>query len=506
MSFLLNRRTMLATGSAAALGLPLPARAQPGTLRIAMTTADIPTIGGIPNNGAEGYRFAGYTMYEGLTNWELTATDHIAGIVPGLATAWQVDKNDTKRWIFALRKGVKFHDGTAFDADAVVWNLQRSYDPKAPHYDGAAAPIVAGYVSMVERWEKVSDDAVAIHTKLPFSVFPYLATRILMVSPSQYEKVGRSWEAFARAPAGTGPFKFSHVVPRQRIELARNEDYWDKGRVPKVESLVLFPMPDPATRVAALRSGQVDWIEAVPPDAIPSLRDAGFQITLRNYPQVWPYQLSVAENSPFHDRRVRQATNFAVDRDGLVKLLNGTAIPAAGLYPEGDPSFGNPTMHYRYDLKHAQELMREAGYGPDRRLKAKVMISSAGSGQMNPLPMNELVQQNLKDAWIDVEFDLVELGVMFQATRSLPESPQSRGDHVLNFSQARRTRRRCSGTSTPPASRPTTRTGTTGVTRGPTAFSATRWLPSTRRSGWPCKRRRTPSSSMRPRGHSSYTT
>ena len=188
MPFLLNRRTMLATGSAAALGLPLPARAQPGTLRIAMTTADIPTIGGIPNNGAEGYRFAGYTMYEGLTNWDLTATDHIAGIVPGLATAWQIDKSNTKRWIFILRQGVKFHDGTAFDADAVVWNLQRSYDQKAPHYDGAAAPIVAGYVSMVERWEKVSDDTVAIYTKFPFSAFPYLATRILMVSPSQYRE------------------------------------------------------------------------------------------------------------------------------------------------------------------------------------------------------------------------------------------------------------------------------------------------------------------------------
>ena len=147
------------------------------------------------------------------------------------------------------------------------------------------------------------------------------------------------------------------------------------------------------------------------PDAIPSLRGAGFQITLRNYPQVWPYQLSVVESSPFHDKRVRQATNFAVDRDGLVKLLNGTAIPAEGLYPKGDPSFGNPTMRYRYDLNRARELMREAGYGPDRRLKAKVMISSAGSGQMDPLPMNELVQQNLRQAWIDVDFDLVELGV-----------------------------------------------------------------------------------------------
>ncbi len=119
MPFLLNRRTMLATGSAAAWDCPA-ARAQPGTLRIAMTTADIPTIGGIPNNGAEGYRFAG-DHYEGLTNWDLTSptTSRV------LSLAWRLPGRSTRTirsggFLFAGR--CKFHDGTAFNADAVVWN------------------------------------------------------------------------------------------------------------------------------------------------------------------------------------------------------------------------------------------------------------------------------------------------------------------------------------------------------------------------------------------------
>ena len=97
-----------------------------------------------------------------------------------------------------------------------------------------------------------------------------------MSSPAQWEKVGKSWDAFARTPSGTGPWKLDKFVPRERAELVPNKDYWDKARVPKLDRLVLLPLPEANSRVAALRSGQVDWIEAPPPDAIPSLKSAGF--------------------------------------------------------------------------------------------------------------------------------------------------------------------------------------------------------------------------------------
>ena len=114
---------------------------------------------------------------------------------------------------------------------------------------------------MMDRWEKVDDGKIALYTKRPFSFFHYLLTSFLIASPRQWEKMGRSWPGFAKAPSGTGPFKITRIVPGQYAELSRNEDYWNKSRIPKLERIVVYPMPEATTRVAALRSGQVDWIE-----------------------------------------------------------------------------------------------------------------------------------------------------------------------------------------------------------------------------------------------------
>ncbi len=205
------------------------------------------------------------------------------------------------------------------------------------------------------------------------------------------------------------------MVLGQYVEMARNEDYWDKARVPKVDKLVLYPMPEATTRVAALRSGQVDWIEVPAPDAIPSIKAAGFNVVLWPYPHTYPYVLNVTEGSPFHDVRVRQAINYSLDREGICKLINDTAKPAVGLYPPGHPFFGNPTQHYTYDPAKAKALLAEAGYGPDKPLKTKIMISTSGSGQMLPIPMNEFMQQNFKAVGMDVDFDVVEWGTMLVA-------------------------------------------------------------------------------------------
>ena len=130
-----------------------PAFAQ--TLRIAMTAADIPTTSGIPNNGGEGYRFLGFTAFDGLVNWDFTHPDQIAGLTPGLATAWKIDPADHTRWLFSLRDGVKFTDGAEVTADAIVWNLQRLYDEKSPQFDPAASAIVRSFVNMLDHWQKI---------------------------------------------------------------------------------------------------------------------------------------------------------------------------------------------------------------------------------------------------------------------------------------------------------------------------------------------------------------
>ncbi len=430
-----SRRGLLAAAtSAAAFPGGLATAASPQVLRIGMTAADLPTTHGIPNNGGEGFRFLGYPAYDSVVNWDFTHTDTLAGIAPGLFTGWRIDEGNPLRWICDVRQGVKFHDGSDFDADAVIFNFGRIFDDKSPQYDAPAAPIVRATVSMIDSYAKADDKTIVITTKYPFSFLPYLLPRILIVSPAQWEATGRNWASFAKNPSGTGPFKITKVVPGQYAEMSRNEAYWDKARIPKLDKMIVYPMPEATTRVAALRSGQVDWIEVPPPDSIPSLKEAGLRISLWPYPHTYPYVLNCTDASPFKDERVRQAINYAVDREGLCALLNGTAKPASGLYPPEDPLFGTPANHYKYDPEKAKALLKQAGYGPDNPVKAKIMISTSGSGQMVPIPMNEFMQQNFKAVGMDIDFDVVEWGTMLVAVRSDPHAPPSHGDDGVNIS------------------------------------------------------------------------
>jgi hypothetical protein len=236
------------------------------------------------------------------------------------------------------------------------------------------------------------------------------------------------------APSGTGPFRITKHVPNQYVEMSRFEGYWNPSRIPRLDSLMVYPIPEATTRLAALRSGQVVWIEVPPPDAIPSLKAAGFQISLWPYPHTYPYVLKCTPDLPFADRRVRQAMSYAIDREGMCRMLNGTAKAAGGFYPEYSPLFGKPQNRYGFDPERAKALLTDAGYGPDRHVKAKIMISTSGSGQMVPIPMNELLQQNFQAVGIDITFDVVEWGAMIVAMRSAPDAPQSHGVDGVNNS------------------------------------------------------------------------
>jgi peptide/nickel transport system substrate-binding protein len=187
-----SRRGLLATAAGAAAFPGLPARAAPQVLRIGMTAADLPTTHGIPNNGGEGFRFLGYPAYDSVVNWDFSHTEKLADITPGLFTAWRIDESNPLRWICDVRQGMKFHDGTDFTADSVIFNFGRIFDEKSPRYDAPAAPIVRATVSMIDRYEKIDEKTVVITTKYPFSFLPYLLTRILIVSPAQWAVCGKS--------------------------------------------------------------------------------------------------------------------------------------------------------------------------------------------------------------------------------------------------------------------------------------------------------------------------
>src|SRR5437879_1883523 len=210
------------------------------TLRIAMTASDIPTATGLPNNGFEGMRFLGYPVFEALVLWDLTRTDQLAGLRPGLAETREQDPADNTPWIFHLRHGVKFHDGTDFNADAVIWNLDRYFNSESPQFEPASSAMTRSRVPLMGSYKKVDDATVAITTTRPASYFPYMAVYILFTSPASFEKAGQDWGKVATLPAaGTGPFRIAKVVPRQEADLARWDKYWDSGRKANVESVVL---------------------------------------------------------------------------------------------------------------------------------------------------------------------------------------------------------------------------------------------------------------------------
>ncbi len=378
------------------------ARAE-SVLRIAMTAGDIPSWTGQPDQGFEGYRFVAFNLYDGLTNWDLSRSDKEADIRPALATKWYPDPKDPKRWIFELRHGVKFHDGCDWNADAAVANIKRLTEKTDPAFNPVNYARARSRTNDIAQVEKVDDYTIAIDTNTVSSLFPYNTPFLLIMSPCALKKAGYDYQVYAKAPAGTGPYKFDKVVPHERLELVKNPDYWDKNRIPKQDRVVLLPMPEASTRVAALLSGQVDWVEAPPPDALDRLKSAGMKIVMNVYPHTWPYLLNVMDG-PFKDLRVRQAANYAVNRGDMVEMLNGIAVPSYGIYVPSQRYYGYP-FEFKTDPAKATALLKEANCYP---CSITVAISTSGSGQMQPLPMNELVKEQLEKVGFKVKFDTLD--------------------------------------------------------------------------------------------------
>ena len=232
-----------------------------GTLRIAMTAGDVPTTTGAPTQGLEGTRFAGYPVFEPLCMWDLRQTDKPPSVIPWLATSWTTDPADRTKWIFTLRQGVTFHDGSPFTADAVVFNLARFFDKTSPQFDPAGAATNASRSPFIGKWEKIDDMTVAIYTKTPTTYFPEIVAGILIASPAQYEKSGKTWQAFGAHPSGTGAFRITVGRSAPRSRWRRTRAYWNTERAAKLDQAwccFRCPESDHAARRLAVRTGRLD--------------------------------------------------------------------------------------------------------------------------------------------------------------------------------------------------------------------------------------------------------
>lgn len=428
-----------------------PVFAQEKVLRIGMTAADIPRTHGQPDQGFEGNRFTGIPMYDALVHWDLSKSDAASVIVPGLALSWAVDATDKNKWVFRLRPGVKFHDGSPFNAAAVVWNVQKVLDQNAAHFDQSQVGVTVSRMPNLQSARAIDDLTVELTTRAPDSFLPINLTNLFMASPTHWQKLlsevpasvadpkaraAAAWTAFAANPSGTGPFRGVRLVPRERFEMVANKDYWDPARRPKVDRVVLLPLPEPNARTAALLAGQVDWIEAPAPDSVPQIRQRGFTLYTNAQPHVWPWQFSFREGSPWLDRRVRHAANLCINRAELKELLGGLMEVPVGTVPQGHPWWGNPSFQIKYDLPAAQRLMREAGFSAQRLLTVKVLTSASGSGQMQPIVMNEWLQQALKECFFDVQLEVAEWNAVFTNWREGAGHANARGSNAINVTFA----------------------------------------------------------------------
>jgi peptide/nickel transport system substrate-binding protein len=400
------------TGGTVAAPTPTPTKAPPpeekkggGTLVVASTLSDIPDTGGQTTQGHEGFRFVGFNISDGLTRWDLTKGEVNSDIVPGLATSWKIDPTDQKKWIFQLRRGVKFHDGTDYNADAAVYIFDRIKKSvsrgEAAHFNKNQAANVSAFAASLADWRKIDDYTIEVTTTVANSFLPYQSSFYLSVSPTRYKELGA--DGYFKNPAGTGPWKFEKLVPREKLELVPNKEYW--GMAPRADRMIILPMPDPSSRLAALRTGLVNWVEVPPADAIPGLKKDGFQIFLNKTPHTWNYSY-LHNRAPFNKKNLRIALNYDIEREGMCKdLLNGTCIPAISMMYPGHPWYGDPPRKYNYNPQKACELVK--GEGLDR-VKFTINAPTGGSGMMLTVPMNEYIQRMAKAACFDIEFILVD--------------------------------------------------------------------------------------------------
>jgi len=275
-------------------------------------------------------------------------------IEPQLATEWSTSP-DGLTWTFKLRRGVTFQDGTPVNADAVVFDIERQIDPKGnpanrPLWD----PITA-----VKR---IDDATVAITTHKPYAAL--LATLAHgsggVVSP---EGVRTHGDNFKLHPVGAGPYLVERWDVGSEVVLKRFEGYWG-GRAPFAR-IVLRHVPDPATRLAMLQSGQADVIGAVPPESVSQLEGlAGIEVVARPALRTFGFGLNLNRKA-FQDVRVRRAFNHAVDRDALIKaVFRGHATPIDSPLSPFTAGYA-PVGSYEFSPAKAQQLLAEAGWKPE---------------------------------------------------------------------------------------------------------------------------------------------
>jgi peptide/nickel transport system substrate-binding protein len=336
-----------------------------GTLRVAYES-DVAGLDPHLSPGIQAWHVVGNLFNSLLT------IDAELNYVPDLAESWDV-LDDGKVYVFHLRKGVKFHDGTDFDAEAVRWNFQRIMDPEEKAFD-------APYYSMVENVEALDAHTIKFTLKHPsMTLLPVMAANragFLQMSPAAYKRWGK--EEIRLHPVGTGAFKLGRWDQNQLIVLEKNPHYFKPG-LPYLDRVELRIMKDGITRVTALRAGEVDFANAIPREHVERLaKDPQMRVLKGRETQ----RVTTAFNQKqpmFTDARVRRALGgYGIDRQAIVKTaILGLGQPLWSFVPHGAKDHIDFGEHYPYDPDKARALLKEAGYDAKNPLRFSIMAHAA---------------------------------------------------------------------------------------------------------------------------------
>ncbi|MBS9402578.1 ABC transporter substrate-binding protein [Halomonas sp. TRM85114] len=349
-----SKKTLLAGLISASVALPAAVMAE-NTLRMAYD-AD-PVSLDIHEQLSGGILQLSHMTFDPLVRW----TDDLQ-FEPRLASEWeQVDDTHMR---MTLREDVTFHSGNAFTAEDVVWTVERL--KQSPDFKAIFTPITS--VTAID------DHTVEFETEKPYPLLLNLATYIFPLDSEFYsgtdsdgdakDEIVKNGNSFASSNlSGTGPFTVTERQQGVRMEFARNTDYWDQDSPGNVDRIVMTPISESATRVAALLSGDVDFIAPVPPNDLERVReDEDAKLVTMSGTRIILFHMNQDRVDAFKDPRVRQAFTYAINQDAIAdRLMKGFATPAAQFSPEGYAGHVED-LERRYDLEKANQLMAEAGF------------------------------------------------------------------------------------------------------------------------------------------------
>jgi len=374
------------------------------------------------------------SIFEGLVQY----ASGTAQIEPCLATSWVISP-DGQNITFTLRQGVKFHDGTDFNADAVVFSFERQYNTSHPYYQYGEWAYWGYMFSDIQRVEKIDDFTVKIVLSRPnAAIMTSLAMfTVAIVSPTN----AATWKEDAfKHPCGTGPFKFVEWVKDDHITVEAFDGYW-RG-APKLDKVIYRVITDPSARLLAIQAGEIQGMEYPDPASLSSIEaDNNLQLLTQPGMNVGyvamnngygyndsnhngmhdanePWVKTPGYFAPFTNRSVRQAVNYAINKTSIVKnLYKGTAIVAKNGMPPFMLGWNGAVVDYPYDPERARELLTEAGYPNGFNVTLWVMPVSRPY-MFDPSKIGEAIQSYLEAVNIHVQIFQVDWSTYLARTQA----------------------------------------------------------------------------------------